>query len=224
MKYRYTGDTACPEQKFHCKELGNGIHVKVTITSTNDVLMDDLLFVLCFYAYGTRGSIRVRKDQLVVRNGEYYALLNEKYLSEGWLSCDVEILEHCVGWPHNLRPVTIPCITDIPLGGCPENFQVPCDCEYHNGEGFMNGYNVTFVKVDELPNDNSGTGSGGSGSYDDTELKEHLKQVETDLGSHVEDKVVHITEYERKIWNAAAGGASVLNYRLYSEESYTIFD
>lgn len=197
MKNRYTGDICCNEQIHHCKELGNGIHIKVNILALNVVTMDDLLFTLCFYSYGTRKSVRVRKDQLVVRNGEYYALLNEKHLSEGWLACDVEILEPCVGWPHNLRPVTIKCITNIPIGGCTEGFPYPCDCEYHDGNGYTNGYNVTFEKVDELPKEES----GGSGSYDDTELKNKIENVETNLGNHIKDTKKHITDEERNKWN-----------------------
>lgn len=158
MKDRYTGNISCFEQKSCCNELGNGIHVNVNILSSNGTSMNDLLFVLSFYTYGARYKVRLRKDQLLVRNGSYYALLNEKYFSEGWLACDVEILEYCEGWPHNLRPVTLRCITDIPIGGCPENFQVPCDCEYHNGEGFENGFKITFDKVERLPDEESGGG------------------------------------------------------------------
>lgn len=205
MKDRYKGNMNCPEHSCHCKEIGNGIHVKVNILSANEVQMASLFFVLCFYTYGYRNGVRLRKDQLVVRNGEYYALLNEKNFADGWLACDVEILEHCDGWPHNLRPVTVKCNTNLVIGGHPDDYQIPCDYEYHNGEGFVNGYNITFEKVDRLPDDG------------DAELKEQL-----DL--HIGDKTVHITPEERDKWNQCTGGTSVLNYRLYSEKSYTIFD
>lgn len=212
MKNRYTGDICCHEQSPHCKELGNGIHVKVTILALNGVLMNNLLFTLCFYSYSTRKSVRVRKDQLLVRNGEYYALLNEKYFSEGWLACDVEILEPCVGWPHNLRPVTVKCITHIPIGGCTECFPYPCDCEYHDGKDYTNGYNVNFEKVDELPDEES----GGSGNYDDTELKKKIENVGNSLETHIKDYHKHISDEEREKWNKGidnvydAGNASSL--------------
>lgn len=152
MKNRYRDcNCSCHTNTSSCDGLGNGVNLLTRIVSVKGIEMKDILFSLHFYTYMSSRKVVVRKDQLIFGGGEYYALINEKDYPEGWLMCDVEILEPANGWPHELKPVTVECSTGYFVGDCSEGFPVPEECRFHKGEGYKNGYNVTFKPSEEIP-------------------------------------------------------------------------
>jgi len=70
----------------------------------------------------------------------------------------------------------------------------------------------TLIKMDELSAavrsaiQSGGGGEPGSGgeSYDDTELRTRISNVETEIAAHKADEVKHITSAERASWNNKA--------------------
>lgn len=176
MKNRYdNGNCGCGRNERPCppprpETIGNGMNIRVNIKSVNDTPMDDLNFVLKFRVFGCPDEITLYKQQLYTANGKYYALLNDKYLAQGWLMCDIEVYEPMPGWPNGMKPATLRCNTGLAIGNC---FDVPfpMDCGMiPNAKGYVNGFKVTFSKVDDLPteveedDEDEGSSSGGSGN------------------------------------------------------------
>lgn len=174
-----------------CGELGNGINILTKIKSLKGVEMKDILFCLHFYTYTENRKTTIRKDQLKYSGGEYYALLNEKCFAEGWLMCEVEILEPANGWPHGLRPATVKCSTGHFIGSCSEGYPIPEDCEYHVGNGYENGYNIVFNLVDEVP-----------------EVPNIDEGFITGVNKHLENKSIHVSMEDRDRWNNKSGAGS----------------
>lgn len=180
MKNRYNNNDCgcgnhdprpCPPPR---PTVGNGQNIRVNIKSVNGTSMDDLVFVLKFYVYGCHEEITLHKHQLYTAKGKYYALLNDKYFPQGWLMCDIEVFEPMPGWPNGMKPSSLKCNTNIPLGDC-FNLPYTMDCGMMpNSKGYVNGFKVTFEKVDDLPtedeedngNNDDGNGGGNSGNGD----------------------------------------------------------
>lgn len=149
--------------------IGNGMNIRVNIKSVNGTPMDELLFVLKFRVFGCPEEITLHKHQLYTANGKYYALLNDKYFPQGWLMCDIEIFEPMPGWPNGMKPASLRCNTNLTIGNC---FDMPYPMEggmMPNAKGYINGFKVTFTKVDDLPveeeeEEEGGSGNGGSTS------------------------------------------------------------
>jgi hypothetical protein len=70
----------------------------------------------------------------------------------------------------------------------------------------------TLIKMDELSaavrsaiqSGGGGEPGSGGGSYDDTELRTRISNVETEIAAHKVDEVKHITSAERASWNNKA--------------------
>lgn len=177
MKNRYNNnDCGCGHHERPCppqrpETIGNGMNIRVNIKSVNDTPMDDLNFVLKFRVFGCPDEIVLHKQQLYTAYGKYYALLNDKYLAHGWLMCDIEVYEPMPGWPNGMKPASLRCNTGLSIGNC---FDVPFPMEHGmmpNAKGYVNGYKVTFTKVDDLPteeeeDEDEGNEGGNEGNND----------------------------------------------------------
>lgn len=171
MKKRYDngGGCGCDRDVRPCpppRTIGNGMNIRVNIKSVNGTPMDELLFVLRFRVFGCPEEITLHKHQLYTANGKYYALLNDKYFPDGWLMCDIEVFEPMAGWPNGMKPATLRCNTNLTIGNC-FDMPYPMDCGMMpNAKGYVNGFKVTFEKVDDLPEvveEDEEEGDGGNG-------------------------------------------------------------
>lgn len=147
--------------------IGNGMNIRVNIKSVNGTPMDELLFVLKFRVFGCPEEITLHKHQLYTADGKYYALLNDKYFPQGWLMCDIEIFEPMPGWPNGMKPASLRCNTNLAIGNC---FDMPYPMEggmMPNAKGYINGFKVTFTKVDDLPVEEDSEDSGDNNGSND---------------------------------------------------------
>lgn len=177
MKNRYDNGCGCHHEPRPCPPpkptIGNGMNIRVNIKSVNGTPMDELMFVLRFRVFGCPEEITLHKHQLYTAKGKYYALLNDKYFPEGWLMCDIEVFEPMPGWANGMKPASLRCNTNLAIGNC---FDIPYPMEagmMPNAKGYVNGFKVTFEKVDDLPveeeeeednNDNNGGSDNGNGN------------------------------------------------------------
>jgi len=88
----------------------------------------------------------------------------------------------------------------------------------------------TLIKMDELSaavrsaiqSGGGGEPGSGGGSYDDTELRTRISNVETEIAAHKADEVKHITSAERASWNNKAEVNQVTKMNIIAPHTTTI--